>query len=233
MCFYVVKRPEGPCIVCSTKYSANCWYASSIARWGGDDMICAMSDQKYDSIAEIECRFLEIDKEGLIKRLLELGANDLGEKMLEEVIINDKEGHWTTDGKFIRIRTDGEKSSVSYKEHITHSIDGSTEIEIEINDPQKAEMIFEKVGLVPFRRQQKLRHSFVLDGVTFDIDTWPKIPTYVELEGESEQVLRDMAHKIGYDWNYAVFNNAGWIIEQKYNIPVRRMRWFTFDRVEL
>ncbi len=65
-----------------------------------------------------------------------------------------------------------------------------------------------------------------------DIDTWQKIPTYVELEGESEQVLKDIAQKLGFDWNNAVFDNARKIIEERYRIPVGNMQWFTFDRCE-
>ena len=97
---------------------------------------------------------------------------------------------------------------------------------------EKAELLFEKVGLKPFRHQQKKRHTFRLDGVTFDIDTWPRIPAYIELEGESEQALKDAAHQAGLDWKDADFHNASWIIENKYNIPVRQLKWFTFDRYE-
>jgi adenylate cyclase class 2 len=181
---------------------------------------------------EIECRFLEIDKEALIKKLLELGAVDEGEIMLEETIIYDPELKWRDEHRFVRLRKVGDKTKLTYKEHREHTVDGAYEIEFGIDDYKKAELLFEKIGLKPFRHQQKKRHTLHLNGVTFDIDTWPRIPTYVELEGESEHALKDAAKVVGYDWKNAVFHNASWVIEEKYNIPVRKLQWFTFDRYE-
>jgi len=181
---------------------------------------------------EIECRFLEIDKEALVKKLLELGAEDRGETLLEETIIYDAAGAWKTGNRFLRLRKVGDKIKLAYKEHREHAVDGAFEIEFGIDDYAKAELLFEKIGLVPFRRQQKKRHTLDLKGVTFDIDTWPRIPTYVELEAESEQSLKDAVKSINYDWKNAVFQNAAWVIEEKYGIPVRKLRYFTFDRCE-
>lgn len=181
---------------------------------------------------EIECRFLEIDKDGLVKKLIELGAHDEGEVMLEETIIYDPELKWKTDNKFIRLRKVGDKIKLTYKEHRKQAVDGAHEIEFGVDDFKKAELLFESIGFKPFRHQQKKRHSLKLDGVTFDIDTWPRIPTYVEFEGETEEDLKKAAQAVGYDWGNAVFNDAAWVIENKYNIPVRAMKWFTFDRFE-
>ncbi len=181
---------------------------------------------------EIECRFLEIDKKVLIEKLLSLGAKDKGEVLLEETIIYDPEFKWRDEQRFIRIRKQGEKIKVSYKEHNAHTVDGTYEIEFAIDDYKKAELLFEKIGLVAYRHQQKYRHTFELNGVTFDIDTWPKVPTYVELEGESEQALKDAAKIVGYDWKNVVFENARWVLENKYGIPLGKLRSFTFDKVE-
>lgn len=181
---------------------------------------------------EIECRFLEIDKEALIKKLVLLGAEDRGEEMLEETIIYDPELKWRDGHRFVRLRKIGDRSVVTYKEHQEWTVDGMVEIEFGITDYKKAELLFEKIGLVAFRHQQKKRHTFKLDGVTVDIDSWLKIPVYVELEGESEEALKEAAQKLGLDWSVADFHSASWVIENKYNIQVRQLRWFTFDRVE-
>lgn len=181
---------------------------------------------------EIECRFLEIDKDVLIKKLLSFGATDEGETMLEETIIYDPELKWREQGRFVRLRKIGDKTKLTYKEHREHTVDGTYEIEFGIDDFKKAELMFEKIGLLPYRHQQKKRHSLHLNGVTFDIDTWPRMPAYVELEGESEQALKKAAALLDLDWKDAEFHNASWVIENKYNIPVRTLRWFTFDKYE-
>jgi adenylate cyclase class 2 len=181
---------------------------------------------------EIECRFLEINKEDLISRLRKLGAHDEGEVMLEEIIVYDHEFKWTDERRFVRLRKIGDKVKLSYKEHISHTVDGAYEIEFEVSDFKKAELFLKKIGLVAYRHQQKYRHSFNLNGVIFDIDTWPRIPAYVEIEGESEDTLKKAAEKVGFDWKNVVFHDARWVIENKYKIPVGKMRWFTFDRFE-
>ena len=181
---------------------------------------------------EIECRFLEIDKESLVKKLLSLGARDDGEKMLEETIIYDIEGTWRNDNRFIRLRRNGETIKLTYKQHTEHTVDGTYEIELGIDDYEKAELLFEQIGLKAYRHQQKKRHTLQLNNVTFDIDTWPRIPTYVEIEGESEEALKGAAEAVEYNWSDAVFHDAAWVIENKYSIPVRSMTWFTFDKFE-
>jgi adenylate cyclase class 2 len=95
-----------------------------------------------------------------------------------------------------------------------------------------AELLLERLGYPAYRHQQKLRHTFVLDNVMVEIDTWPRIPTYVELEGESEQALKDVAEKLSLGWKDAVTDNPRKVIEDRYKIPVGRMRWFTFERFE-
>jgi adenylate cyclase class 2 len=181
---------------------------------------------------EIECRFLEIDKRVLIDKLLKLGAVDKGEILLEETIIYDSALKWRDEQRFVRLRKTGNKIYLTYKEHQVHTIDGTYEIEFEVEDYKKVELFLEKIGLKCFRHQQKKRHTFNLNGVTFDIDTWPKIPTYVELEGESEKVLKEAAKSVGFNWKDAVFHDARWVIENTYNIPVGKLNWFTFDRYE-
>ncbi len=181
---------------------------------------------------EIECRFLEIDKQALIAKLRELGAEDKGEVMLKETIVYDKDLKWRSEHKLVKIREFGANITLTYKHRVSDAIDGTTEIEFGIDNYEKAEQFFEAIGLMPYRHQEKLRHTFVLDGVTADIDTWPKVPTYVELEGGSESAIKDLAEKLGLDWKDHLTTPPATVIETYYNIPVRQLRYFMFDRVE-
>lgn len=182
---------------------------------------------------EIEVRFLEIDKNLLITRLVELGAKDQGEDFLEEVIFYDKDFKWRDwEGKFVRIRKNKKGVVLSYKHHQSETTDGTEEIEFGVSDLEKAEAFLGRIGLVAYRHQQKKRHTFHLGEVVVDIDTWPRIPTYVELEGPSEAALREAAQRLNLNWADAVLEDARSVIENKYHIPVGNMKWFTFDRFE-
>lgn len=181
---------------------------------------------------EIEARFLDINNDQLIAKLQACGAIDKGDDLLSETIFYDQDGKWSDTGRYVRLRTRQGVTVMTYK-HITHdAVDAAHEIEFSVPDVALAEDFLIHVGLSAARHQEKRRHTFMLDGVTIDIDMWPRIPTYLELEGESEQALRDVAKKLDLDWNSAVFIDARKIIEQIYDTPVGSMKWFTFDRFE-
>lgn len=181
---------------------------------------------------EIEVRFLEIDKGDLVKKLKALGAEDRGETILQEIVFYDPELKMLTDRQFVRLRTAHGKTMLTYKHHKERAVDGAIEIEFQVSDAKQAEVFLEKLGVLAYRHQEKKRHTLTLNGVTADIDTWPGIPTYVELEGPSEAALKSMAAKIGFDWKDAVFDDARAVIEEHYHVPVGKMHWFTFERQE-
>ena len=95
---------------------------------------------------EIEVRFLEIDKTKLIKKLKSLGALDLGEELLEEVIFADKNITWPGLDKLIRVRKDSNKTHLSFKHHQSQSVGGTLEVEVEVSDFDKIKTILEYAG---------------------------------------------------------------------------------------
>ena len=185
---------------------------------------------------EIEVRFLEIDSDQLKAKLKELEAEDKGERFFKEIIFYDKDLAFRKEHKFVRLRNDGDTTWLTYKQHHSKgkeiaAIDDVDEIEVTVSDYESTKDLLEKVGLDPFREQEKKRHTFILNGVLVEIDTWPSIPTYVEIEGESEEVIKKTAEYLDLDWGDAYFGSARDAIERVYKIPVSEYRSFTFDRV--
>lgn len=182
---------------------------------------------------EIEVRFLEINKDLLISRLREIGAEDLGEDFLREMIFYDKDGKWLENRRqMVRIRATKRGTYLTYKNQYEDSATGTEEIELQITDPEKVEVLLDRLGYPMYRKQEKRRHTFKFEEVIVDIDTWPRVPTYVELEGPSEDALKAVSAKLNLDWQKAVFENPRIVIEKYYHIPVSKLRYFTFDRVE-
>lgn len=182
---------------------------------------------------EIEVRFLDIDAATLLEKLAGLRAEDRGEDFLDEIIFYDRELKWQyAEKKFVRLRKTKNGVRLTFKHNQAETAEGTQEIEVSVGDLETTQRLLEAIGLIAFRHQQKKRRTFTLDGVIIDIDTWPKIPTYVEFEGPSEAALKKLAAKLGFDWGNAVFESARFIIEKRYGIPVSKLRYFTFDRVE-
>jgi len=150
---------------------------------------------------EIEVKFLEIDKQKLIESLLRLNAQDLGDEMIQEQIFYDKKGEWLNTHKFVRIRDTGKNIYVTYKHTEDRTAAGTIEIEFKITEPEKVKAFLEALDLEMYRSQEKKRHKFKLGNVIVDIDRWPQIPAYVELEGPSEDSIKDAAEKLGFNWS--------------------------------
>ena len=175
---------------------------------------------------EYEVRFLEINKMEIIHKLRDMGAEDLGEDILEEIIFYGDD--WREKNMFIRIRKRGNNIRLSYKHHTAMTIDGTIEHEVVISDIENMCEILKATGLELSRRQQKLRHTFKLPGVTFDIDTWPRIPAYIEIEGENETIIRESAEKLGLDWKDVKYENAGKVLKKFYNLDLVNSKDFVF-----
>lgn len=148
---------------------------------------------------EYEARVLEIDKDKLEKKLNNLGAKKIADFNYKRRVYNF---YPATDGKWIRLRTDGNKTTLTIKEIKSDKIDGTEETEIEVSDFEKANAILNKLGYVSHTYQENKRTRYLLNDVEIDIDTWPYIPTYVEIEGKSTEDVLNTINKLdlnGYE----------------------------------
>lgn len=180
---------------------------------------------------EIETRFLEIDKDEFIKKLISLGAVDRGEEKLEETIFHAADGSWIGKRKFVRLRKKKDKIKITYKENVEQAVDSAREIEFEVSDLDKCSKFFEKVGLKAMRQIEKFRHTLELDDVTVDIDTWPKIPVYVEIEGPSVESLQKFCEKFGLDWEKRFDGDAREVF-RKYGYDLDKISVVTFNEFQ-
>lgn len=185
---------------------------------------------------EIEIKFLEVDVPALKNKLAELGAEDLGEDLLSEITFLDKDLEWkkerATRNRFVRLRKTKKGIFLTYKsQYEKEGRPYAEEIEVTVSNMDKAKDLLKATGLIDYRVQEKRRHTFELDDCVIDIDSWPLIPPYVEIEGPSEDQVKRVVEKLGYDWNKGVFEIAGRIIEKYYNIPAMDYKFYTFDKV--
>lgn len=180
---------------------------------------------------EIETRFLDINKSELIEKLKSLNAIDEGEVKLDEIIFYDDLEKSLREKYLVKLRKKGDKITLTYKSNKDKTTDGATEIEFVVSDMDKAKSFMETIGWTAYRIVEKYRHTFELDGVTLDIDTWPQIPPYVELEGDDVESLKLMAGKLGFDWNNK-FDQDPRFVFKHYGYDFDNIRTVTFDKFE-
>ncbi len=145
--------------------------------------------------SEIEARILEIEKEELIKKLEKIGARFIGNYNQKRYVYDFNP---VISNKWIRLRNNGEKSSLTIKEIVNDGINGTKELEIEVSDFDITNLILNELGYNFRSYQENKRTRYVYNNIEIDIDTWPNIPTYVEFEGPDENELLDFIESLGY-----------------------------------
>ena len=63
--------------------------------------------------------------------------------------------------------------------------------------------------------QEKKRTRYVKDNVEFDIDTWPRLKTYLEIESDNIESIKKSAESLGLDFNEAKMFSTTQIYEME------------------
>lgn len=144
---------------------------------------------------EYEVRILEINKKEFINKIISLGAIHIGDfhqKRYVYDLIPKEESKW------IRLRTNGKETTLTIKEIKSNTVDGTKELEIKVDDFEKTNLLLEQLGFKNKGYQENKRSEYILDDIHIDIDKWPMIPEYVEIEGLNEESVYNMIDKLGY-----------------------------------
>jgi len=145
---------------------------------------------------EFEVKILDINVEAIKRKLNEIGATKVSEKNMKRYIYEHrpkKENSW------IRLRTDGEKTTLAIKEIHNDNIDGTKETEIEVKDFEEMNRMMESLSYKHENYQETKRTSYELGKIKFEIDYWPKIPPYLEIEGPSAELVEQAVKQLGYE----------------------------------
>lgn len=158
---------------------------------------------------EIEATFTKIEKNQLRVQLKQLGATLLQPDTLMRRTIFSIDDH-----SFVRVRDEGNRITMSYKHLDSLSLSGMKEICLTVDSYEEALNFVKAIGLKPKAEQETYREEWRIDDVEIDIDTWPWIPSFVEIEGPSEAAVKEVAAKLGFKMDDALFGS----VDQVYNL---------------
>ena len=175
---------------------------------------------------EYELRVLDIDTEKVIKKLEELGAEKIAEFNYKRRVYNF---HPAVDHKWIRLRTDGKKTTLTIKKLEPFEIDGTKELEIEVSDFEETNLVLNELGYTAHTYQENKRIRYMLNGVELDIDSWPYIPTYLEIEGKNEESVKNMMDLLEVDKTKATSLDVQGVFKEFYNIDIAEVPVVKFD----
>ena len=148
---------------------------------------------------EHEIKILDINVNEIRSKLDKIGAVFVAEKNMRRYVYDIKNN---TDGKesWLRLRDTGEKITLTIKEIHTDDIDGTKELEVDVGEFDKTNIILKKIGFIPKAYQENKRLSYRLNNnkVKIEIDFWPKIPPYIEIEADSNEQIKHTVKLLGF-----------------------------------
>ena len=177
---------------------------------------------------EYEVRVLEINVDEMKSKLKELNAT-LVEDVFQKRYVYDFNP--VNPSKWIRLRTNGTKTTLTIKNVESSKIDGTKEVEVEVSDFDTTNEILNELGYIPKGIQENKRIKYDLNGVEVDIDTWPKIPTYLEIEGISEEEVYNTLELIGIPREKTTALDVQSIYREIYNIDIEKEANLSFKDV--
>ncbi len=168
---------------------------------------------------EIEAKWLAINPAEMRQALEKVGATlispersmirrnfDYPDKRLEQV------------GGWVRVRDEEDKITLSYKQLNDRTVHGTKEVNVVINDFDSACSFLEAIGLRQISVQETKRESWKLGDTEIEIDTWPWIPTFIEIEARSEDELFHVADKLGLSRAEALHGSVEVAYQAVYNV---------------
>lgn len=164
--------------------------------------------------AEIEAKFLNIDKENIRKLLKNIGAELVApERLMDRAVFDGKR-----KSDYYRVRNEGDKITMSFKREDERSIDGMKEICLTVDNYNNAVEFLTSLTGAPKALQETYRESWIKDGVEIDIDTWPWIPPFIEIEGKSAEAVEKLASELGLKMSDAEYGSVAIAYQQVFDV---------------
>ena len=168
---------------------------------------------------EYEATFTNIDKDDIRLRLKKAGATLVRPEYLQKrVVFNLPDGH-NIQGGWLRVRDEGNRITMSLKVVDGEGIESQREVLLEVNDFEKAEELLTLLAAQKKAYQENKRELWILNGVEITIDEWPFLEPFVEIEGDSENAVKQTSERLGFHYSAALFCSVTTLYGKKYNLP--------------
>ncbi|MCA9344818.1 CYTH domain-containing protein [Candidatus Saccharibacteria bacterium] len=146
---------------------------------------------------ELEAKWLNIDIEQFRLRLSEIGAKMISsERLMVRRIYDFPDSRLQDSGGWVRLRDEGYKVTLCYKQLNDRTLHGTKEVTVVVDSMENTNVFLESIGLVSKSLQETKRESWKLGDVEIELDTWPWIPSFIEIEANSEQEMKHVAEKL-------------------------------------
>jgi len=125
------------------------------------------------------------------------------------------------------VRDEGNRITMSLKVVDGDKIHNQKEAMLEVDNFEEARKFLFGIGCKEKAYQESKRELWKLDGAEITIDEWPFLEPFVEVESESEEQVRAVSEKIGFDYSKAKFCAVDTLYNEKYGVSIDRINTHT------
>jgi adenylate cyclase class 2 len=157
---------------------------------------------------EYEAKFVGVDIKEMRERLINVGATCVKPMRTMRRVAIDSD--FMRDGKdsFLRVRDEGDKVTMTYKQFDDLSVDGAKEIEVEVSDYEATVALLAQAGLPAHTQQETRRETWQFEDIEIMIDEWPWLEPYIEIESDDPAKVERFAEMLGFNWDDAIFGDV-------------------------
>ena len=169
---------------------------------------------------EIEVKILEIDEEKTREKL-----DSFADKISDRVLLTTVTFSNPYNNVTVRARIIGDEILFAVKVPVPDkAFKVRNEYETKVNDFEILKKQLEALGFQPAMLQEKKRTTYIYKGSEIVIDKYPKMPPYMEIEGEKreiEEIVGMLGHKMEDTTNTSVYS-----LFERYGLDAK---YLTFD----
>ncbi|MFD0560104.1 adenylate cyclase class 2 [Stackebrandtia endophytica] len=144
---------------------------------------------------EYEAKILDIDPVETARMIVAAGGTHVEDRVMRRYVYDIDAGDAT---KWIRLRDNGTTTTLAVKQIAHDGIDGTSETEVTVDDFATANELLGLIGYTAKSYQENRRSSYRIGRVSLEIDTWPRIPSYLEIEADDVAAVRATARRLGF-----------------------------------
>ena len=178
---------------------------------------------------EIELKLLSVSPEEAREKLISIGATKVFDERLYKRIVFFKDEEWKKTRTWIRLRDEVDKVTLTYKQQVSYAVDGMEEVEIVVGSFKDTRAILNKIGLKEANYQENKREEWKTEDAIFEIDTWPLLDPYLEIEAGSDEIIQKYIRLFGFNLKEQMFGGSGEVYMRKLGINLDDYPTLTFD----
>jgi len=164
---------------------------------------------------EIEVKFYIRDINQVKNNLTNIGAVLEKQRVFESNLRFDyPDGSLSANKQVLRLRSDTE-IIITYKgpAQINQPVSVREEIEIQVDDHERAKHLLEALGYVVYMEYEKYRTTYTYQDVIIVVDELP-IGNFIEIEGPNPSAIHTMTELLGLCWENRIPASYLYLFEQ-------------------